>query len=305
MPYRPKRSRAPRDGNGNGTAVRPGGSYAARVAIARHKARRPRSKGPSAIIAVGLVLILTVVTIASATAIAAGGAAGITIASLDQDLPNVRAFQDLGFSQPTRIMDRKGRTELARFWEERREVIDFEDIPKLVLDVTTAVEDDTYWENPGFDLEATINAFAQEAAGGSERGGASTITQQLVRRNLLPPDVIAAANTQEGLYIRKAKELIQSYKLTQAYPGEAGKKAIITAYLNDIPYGAQAYGIAAAADVYFDKTLDELTVSEAAQRPLQARDQGAVRQEEQEDGQAQVGPDRRRVWHRPAGRLLG
>ena len=85
-------------------------------------------------------------------------------------------------------MDRQGKVELARFWDERREVIDFEDIPPLVLDVTTATEDDTFWDNPGFDLEATVNAFLTEAAGGGDRGGGSTITQQLVRARLLPED---------------------------------------------------------------------------------------------------------------------
>jgi membrane peptidoglycan carboxypeptidase len=207
------------------------------------------------------------VTIGSATLLVAGGAAGaaaVTIGSLDRDLPDVRAFRDLGFSQPTRILDRKGKTELARFFESRREVVEFEEIPPYVLDVTTAVEDDTFWENPGFDLEATLNAFAQEAAGGSDRGGASTITQQLVRARLLPEEVLQQDTTREGLYVRKAMELIQAFKLTQAFPGEEGKRDIITAYLNEIFYGQNAYGIAAAAEVYFGKELDELSISEAA-----------------------------------------
>jgi membrane peptidoglycan carboxypeptidase len=160
-------------------------------------------------------------------------------------------------------MDRKGKVELAQFWNERRTVVDFEDIPPLVLDVTTATEDDTFWDNPGFDFEATVNAFLTEAAGGGNRGGGSTITQQLVRARLLPEEVVTGDSTTEGLYLRKAKELLQSYKLTQAFPGEEGKKAIITAYLNEISYGA-ASGIAAAAELYLGKKLSELTVSEAA-----------------------------------------
>ncbi len=60
-----------------------------------------------------------------------------------------------------------------------------------MLDATTATEDDTFWDNPGFDLEATVNAFLTEAAGGGDRGGGSTITQQLVRAVLLPEDIIA------------------------------------------------------------------------------------------------------------------
>ena len=211
-----------------------------------------------------LILVISGVTVGSASIIAAGGVAGVTIAALEQDLPDVRAFEDLGFAEPTIIYDRSGKHELARFWEERRRVVEFDEIPKLILDVTTAVEDDTFWDNPGFDLEATLNAFASDVAGSSDRGGASTITQQLVRARLLPKEVLDADDTQEGLYLRKAKELIQAFKLTQAYPGEDGKRAIITAYLNEIFYGANAYGVAAAANVYFGKRLGELSVSEAA-----------------------------------------
>jgi membrane peptidoglycan carboxypeptidase len=246
--------------NGTGPIT---GSYAARLAIARSTARKPAQKGAGAILAVALVLVVSVLGVVSAGVIAGGGAAAVTIATLDQGLPDVRAFQDIDFWQPTRIYDRSGKVELAQFWEHRREVVEFKDIPPLVLDVTTATEDDTFWDNPGFDLDATMNAFLTEAAGGGERGGGSTITQQLVRARLLPEEVVSADNTQEGLYLRKAKELLQSYKLTQAFPGEEGKKAIITAYLNEIFYGS-AYGISAAAEVYFGKDLDELTVSEAA-----------------------------------------
>ena len=263
MPYRPQKRRASQTGSRNGNGIHHRGSYAARLAIARSTARKPASRGPSALLALFLVLVVAGAGVASAGVIAAGGAAGVTIATLDQGLPDVRAFQDIDFWQPTRVVDRSGKVELAQFWEHRREVVEFDEIPPLVLDVTTATEDDTFWENPGFDLEATMNAFLTEAGGGGERGGGSTITQQLVRARLLPEDVISGDNTQEGLYLRKAKELLQAYKLTQAFPGEEGKKAIITAYLNEIFYGA-AYGVKAAAKVYFGKKLDELTVSEAA-----------------------------------------
>ncbi len=263
MPYRPQKRRASPSVSRNGNGTHHRGSYAARLAIARSAARKPSGRGVSALLAVALVGVVSVLGIISAGAIATGGAAAVTIATLDQGLPDVQAFRDLDFSEPTRIMDRSGKVELAQFWNERRRVVGFESIPPLVLDATTATEDDTFWDNPGFDLEATLNAFLTEAAGGGGRGGGSTITQQLVRARLLPEEIITADNTQEGLYLRKAKELLQSYKLTQAFPGEAGKKDIIAAYLNEISYGA-AQGIAAAAEIYLGKDLDELTVSEAA-----------------------------------------
>ena len=263
MPYRPQKRNAPRSSNGNGNGTHHRGSYAARLAVARSNARKKGSGGPNAVLVLLLVLIVSGVTIASAAAIGGVGAAAVTIATLDEGLPDVNAFRDLDFNEETVMTYRDGKTELATFWEERRKVIEFDEIPKIVLDATTATEDDTFWDNPGVDLPATINALVTEAGGGGERGGGSTITQQLVRARLLPKDVIENQDTKEGLYLRKAKEILQAYKLTQAFPGEEGKKEIITAYLNQIPYGA-AYGVAAAADVYFGKKLEQLTISEAA-----------------------------------------
>ena len=308
MPYRPQqRPTTPaRGGNGNGNHHQ--GSYAARLAISRSLARKPASRGPSALLAIVLIGILIVTATASASVIAAGGAVGVAVAVLSQDLPDVREFQDIGFSQPSTIYDRSGKVELAQFWDQRRDVIDFEDIPPLVLDVTTATEDDTFWENPGFDLQSTINAFLTAAADGGSRGGGSTITQQFVRARLLPEAIVSADNTKEGLYLRKAKELLQSYRLTQEYPGEEGKKLIITAYLNEISYGT-AQGIAAAADIYLGKSLDELTrqrsrppgghpavarralsMVHGRQGPLQERGARVVRQEEER--QARLPPGR-------------
>src|SRR5439155_762319 len=83
-----------------------------------------------------------------------------------------------------------------------------------------SAEDRTFWTNDGFDPAAIIAAVADNASTGSSRG-ASTITQQLVRARLLPQDVIAPGANR---YVRKAKELIQSARLTAAYPGETGKQ---------------------------------------------------------------------------------
>jgi len=264
MPYRPQKRRASRTGNGNGNGTHHRGSYASRLAIARSTARKKESGGgPNALLVLLLIFLVSGVTIASAAVLTAGGAAAVALTTLNEGLTDVESLRDIDFNEETVMTTRDGKVELAKFWDERHEVNDNEEIPKIELDATTATEDDTFWTNPGVDLEATINALVTEAAGGGDRGGGSTITQQLVRARLLPQDVLDNQDTKEGLYIRKAKEILQAYKLTQAFPGEEGKKEIITAYLNQIPYGA-AYGVAAAADVYFGKDLNQLTVSEAA-----------------------------------------
>jgi membrane peptidoglycan carboxypeptidase len=221
--------------------------------------RRPDSRGGSIIASLLVTAVMVITVVTGAAVVGVGGAAGLTLTELERGLPPVETFDELGFAQPTVIYDRQGKTELARFYEERRRVIDYADIPKVVLDVTTAVEDDSFWINQGVDLQATLSALVSDVSGASDRGGGSTITQQLVRARLLPREVLAG-----DTYLRKAKEIIQAAKLTAAFPGERGKERVITAYLNQIFYGQNAYGIAAASDVYFRKPLDELTLAQAA-----------------------------------------
>ena len=140
-------------------------------------------------------------------------------------------------------------------------MVAFGEVPELVLDATTSAEDRTFWANSGFDAPAIISAAAEGASGSRERG-ASTITQQLVRARLLPSEVTSAGADR---YMRKAKELIQAMRVSETFPGEQGKDRIITAYLNEIFYGHGAYGIAAAALIYFGVSdLAELTPAQAA-----------------------------------------
>ncbi|HXG39983.1 MAG TPA: transglycosylase domain-containing protein [Candidatus Limnocylindrales bacterium] len=166
---------------------------------------------------------------------------------------------DLSFSQQTVVLDRTGKIELARLGEERREVVGYDEIPPEVIDATTAIEDKTFWDNPGFDPLGIVGA-AVDTLQGRERG-ASTITQQLVRARLLPPSAFEGSR-----YERKIKEIIQSIRLTQALPpGVEGKKQIIAAYLNQNFYGNLSYGIKAAAKGYFGvDDLHDLTLAQAA-----------------------------------------
>jgi membrane peptidoglycan carboxypeptidase len=188
-----------------------------------------------------------------------GAVAAVSV--LSDGLPDPTNLGALTFAQPTTVYDRTGKVQLGRFQREQRRVVSYDEVPKLVLDATTTAEDRTFWENSGFDPAAILSAVADNAAGTSARG-ASTITQQLVRARLLPEEVIAPGANR---YLRKAKELIQSSRLTAAYPGEAGKETIVTAYLNEIFYGHDAYGIAAAARIYFGVSdLSKLTPAQAA-----------------------------------------
>ena len=175
-----------------------------------------------------------------------------------RDLPEPeQAFNDISLEQPSVVYDRTGKVELARFGVLRRELVKFADIPPEMIDATTAVEDKDFWTNPGFDLGAVVSAGLDTLAGRPR--GASTITQQLVRARLLPADAFTGS-----VYDRKIREIIQSIRLTQAFPGLGGKQKIMEAYLNLNFYGNQSYGVKAAALGYFGKDLTQLDLAQYA-----------------------------------------
>jgi membrane peptidoglycan carboxypeptidase len=217
---------------------------------------RPRGSSPVRRIAVAIPIIVFSAFLLVGLLGVVGVAAAYTYYS--QGLPDPRdTLSNLTFDQQTRVTDRTGKTELARLGEYKRELVTFDAIPLEMLDATTAIEDKDFWSNPGFDLPGFVAATV-DTLSGRPRGG-STITQQLVRARLLPESAFA-----DGREERKIREIIQSLRLTEAYPGEAGKEEIITAYLNQNFYGNQSYGIKAAAHTYFAKELSELTLAQDA-----------------------------------------
>jgi membrane peptidoglycan carboxypeptidase len=176
-----------------------------------------------------------------------------------QGLPDPKNLLDnLSFDQQTVVDDSTGKVELARFGQQKRTVLDYAQIPPVLIDATTSVEDKTFWTNAGFDPAAIISAGIDTLTGAPR--GASTITQQIVRARLLPASALTGAS-----YERKIKEIIQSIRLTQEYPGDTGKQQIIATYLNQNFYGNQSYGVAAAAKSYFGVTdLSKLSLAQAA-----------------------------------------
>ncbi len=223
----------------------------------RRNGGRPRSGGAASKVAIALPLFLffTFVLLGVVGATAAVGAYGYYSQGLD-DPKNL--LSKLDFAEETVVYDRTGKVELARFGQVKRNVLTFNQIPPWIVDATTSIEDKTFWDNAGFDPIGIVSA-AIATAGGNERG-ASTITQQLVRARLLPASAFAGSR-----YERKIREIIQSVRLTQEYPGTAGKEAIMQAYLNQNFYGNRSYGIAAAAKSYFGiDDLSKLTLAQAA-----------------------------------------
>ena len=231
-----------------------------RAALAALRVDRPRPRRAPfgrIILALAAVAVLVTGSLGGIGVVVGTGVIGSLTDSLPE--PNLDA---LSFAQPTIVYDRTGTVELARFEREKRRVVTYDEVPQLVLDATTTAEDRTFWTNDGFDPAAIAAAAYQNASGeSSDERGASTITQQLVRARFLPADVVSSPDR----YKRKILEVLQASRLTAAYPGETGKERIVTAYLNEIYYGHRAYGIAAAANIYFGvEDLADLTPAQAA-----------------------------------------
>ena len=224
----------------------------------RRVGTRGRPRGSTAVKRTAIAIPILLFTVFLSVGLA--GFLGVVAAYsyYSQGLPDPKAqLGSLVFDQQTVIVDRTGKIELARLGERKRELVTFDQIPPEVLDATTAIEDKDFWQNPGFDFAGFVSATV-DTLNGKPRGG-STITQQLVRARLLPPSAFLGSRED-----RKIREIIQSIRLTQAYPGLDGKKQIITAYLNQNFYGNQSYGIKTAALTYFGKALKDLTLGEAA-----------------------------------------
>src|SRR6478609_4140123 len=173
-----------------------------------------------AVVVLVAIVALAVVALPALGVGAVGTAAIVTVDRIAEELPDPSALEDLSFAEPTTVWDRSGKVQLGIFQKEQRRVVTFDEVPRLVLDATTTAEDRSFWTNSGFDPAAILSAVAENVSGTGDRGG-STITQQLVRARLLPPDVVAPGADR---YRRKVMELVQSWRLTNAYPGEAGKE---------------------------------------------------------------------------------
>ncbi|MDJ0777592.1 MAG: transglycosylase domain-containing protein [Gammaproteobacteria bacterium] len=166
-------------------------------------------------------------------------------------LPSIEGLEDAQYQVPLRIYDRN-EILLAEFGEHRRIPVDFDKIPRYLIDAVVAVEDDQFWNHFGIDLYALAAAAYEEfLTGGRKTRGGSTITMQVARNFFL---------TREQTYERKFKEILLALKIES----ELEKEKIIELYLNKIFLGHRAYGISAASQVYYDKPLDELTLAQAA-----------------------------------------
>ncbi len=171
-----------------------------------------------------------------------------------ENLPDYEKLREYTPIITTRLYAADGAL-ITEYSKEKRVFVPIENIPKHVANAFIAAEDASFYQNSGVDFFAIVRTAIKNtvnvATGRESMGGASTITQQVVKNFLL---------TRERTFQRKIKEAILAFKMTKAFP----KDKILELYLNQIYLGSGAYGVAAAAEVYFDKSIDELTIEEDA-----------------------------------------
>jgi len=169
-----------------------------------------------------------------------------------KDLPSPGKVNSRVIPESTKIFDRSGEHLLYDVHgEEKRTIVSINDIPKSVQAATIALEDQDFYSHHGIKLSSILRAVFKDVARGGAAQGGSTITQQFVKNSLL---------SDEKTFIRKIKEVILSLEIEQKF----GKDEILGMYLNEIPYGSNAYGIEAAAQTFFGKSAKDLSLDEAA-----------------------------------------
>jgi 1A family penicillin-binding protein len=173
------------------------------------------------------------------------------------DLPSPQELQSRAAVPSTKIYDRRGRLlyEIIGSHAGKHTPLPLEEIPLYLRQATIATEDASFYNNPGVDTKAILRAVLINLRGGEILSGGSTITQQLARNVLLPPE----ERTQRTL-TRKLRETILAWRLARTY----SKDEILALYLNETYYGNLAYGVEAAAQAYFGKSAAELDLAECA-----------------------------------------
>lgn len=165
-------------------------------------------------------------------------------------LPDLEALTDYRPRIPLRVFSSDGHL-LGEFGEERRAVVDIEDVPPTLKQAILAAEDERFYEHLGVDPIGIARAALANLSSGGRGQGASTITMQVARNFYL---------SREKTYNRKLYEILLAFKIENS----VSKDKILELYINQIFLGHRAYGFVAAARTYFDKSLDELSLAEAA-----------------------------------------
>lgn len=165
-------------------------------------------------------------------------------------LPSIESLKDVRFQEPLRVYTADGKL-IAEYGEKKRIPLAINEIPEILQNAFIAAEDDRFWKHPGIDYQGLLRAVFNLLITGSKSQGGSTITMQVARNFFL---------SSEKTYIRKLNEIFLALRIEK----ELTKAQILELYLNKIYLGQRAYGVGAAAQVYYGRSINELTLAESA-----------------------------------------
>jgi len=166
---------------------------------------------------------------------------------MSPQLPNISSLKELKLQVPLSVYSQDGKL-IAQFGEKKRSPIKIEEIPKRLLQAFIAAEDDRFLNHPGVDYKGLLRAGLHYIKTGEKRQGGSTITMQVARNFFL---------TREKTFLRKIKEIFLALEIEQQF----SKFEILELYLNKIYLGHRAYGIGAAARIYYGKDINQLDLA--------------------------------------------
>jgi penicillin-binding protein 1A len=169
---------------------------------------------------------------------------------IEPQLPSIEVLREVQLQEPLRIFSRDRRI-LAEFGDKRRTPVNIDEVPQTLVHAFLAAEDDHFFDHSGIDVPGLMSAAVELVLTGKKRRGASTITMQVARNFFL---------STEKTYWRKLTEILLAFKIEESL----GKGEILELYLNKIYLGHHAYGVGAAAQVYYGKTLNELSIAQMA-----------------------------------------
>lgn len=195
-------------------------------------------------------LLLNAMAVALSGLIALVGLVGLVWALSVPQLPEVLALTDYRPKLPLRVMTADG-VLIGEFGEERRSVVRFNEVPRSLIDAILAAEDDRFFEHSGIDIQGIFRSAGANLLTASRAQGASTITMQVARNFYLSSD---------KTFLRKLYEVMLAFRIEQ----KLTKSQILELYINQIFLGRRAYGFASAAQIYFGKPMQRLTIAEAA-----------------------------------------
>ncbi|MEK7626765.1 MAG: transglycosylase domain-containing protein [Patescibacteria group bacterium] len=196
--------------------------------------------------------LISALLIGSIVAVSLAAVGVVYAVIIIRDLPTPDQFETRQISQSTKLYDRTGETVLYEIHgEEKRTIVPFEEIPDTLKQATIATEDDDFYSRPAFDWRGILRALWVDIKNLSFRQGGSTITQQLAKNVFL---------SSEKTITRKLKELVLAIQMESRY----SKDEVLNLYLNQIPYGSNAYGVEAASQTFFSKSVKNISLAESA-----------------------------------------